>query len=178
MSTFSPDPERADELEPALASKSALVIGAGGLGCPAALALVRAGVGRVALADEDEVDVTNLHRQILYADEDVGADKLDAALVYFANCQRLGKGLRFVPIDHPRAHALQNMAAARASRYPQLVERLMTALTSARSRDRFRANGFTWRAPDADPGAIDRPPAPARSPAAATADAPPDRTTR
>jgi molybdopterin/thiamine biosynthesis adenylyltransferase len=80
MSTFRPDPEREDELEPALAPKSALLIGAGGLGCPAALALVRAGVGRVVLADDDEVDVTNLHRQILYGDEDVGADKLDAAL--------------------------------------------------------------------------------------------------
>lgn len=80
MSTFSPDPVRADELEPALAQKSALVIGAGGLGCPAALALVRAGVGHVALADDDEVELTNLHRQILYGDEDVGTDKLVAAL--------------------------------------------------------------------------------------------------
>jgi molybdopterin/thiamine biosynthesis adenylyltransferase len=80
MSTFRPDPERADELEPLLASKSALVIGAGGLGCPAALALVRAGVGRVALADDDDVEVTNLHRQILYGDEDVGTDKVEAAL--------------------------------------------------------------------------------------------------
>jgi molybdopterin/thiamine biosynthesis adenylyltransferase len=80
MSTFSPEPERADELEPVLASKSALVIGAGGLGCPAALALVRAGVGRVALADEDDVEITNLHRQILYGDEDVGTDKVEAAL--------------------------------------------------------------------------------------------------
>jgi molybdopterin/thiamine biosynthesis adenylyltransferase len=80
MSTFRPDPERADELEPALAQKSALLIGVGGLGCPAALALVRAGVGRVVLADDDLVDPTNLHRQILYGDEDIGTDKLDAAL--------------------------------------------------------------------------------------------------
>jgi molybdopterin/thiamine biosynthesis adenylyltransferase len=63
-----------------LHDKSVLIIGAGGLGCPAALALVEAGVGRVALADDDQVELTNLHRQVLYDDGDVGRDKLDAAL--------------------------------------------------------------------------------------------------
>ncbi|HVJ21129.1 MAG TPA: HesA/MoeB/ThiF family protein [Polyangiaceae bacterium] len=63
----------------ALGQKTALVIGMGGLGCPAALCLVWAGVGRVLIADDDPVDVSNLHRQILYGDADVGRDKCAAA---------------------------------------------------------------------------------------------------
>ena len=56
-----------------------MIIGAGGLGCPAALYLAAAGIGKLTLADGDNVDLTNLQRQILYRAESVGALKVDAA---------------------------------------------------------------------------------------------------
>ena len=57
----------------------ALVIGAGGLGCPAALYLAASGIGRMTIADADKVDLTNLQRQILYRTDAVGLPKVDAA---------------------------------------------------------------------------------------------------
>ncbi|TMH71205.1 MAG: molybdopterin-synthase adenylyltransferase MoeB [Betaproteobacteria bacterium] len=62
-----------------LRASRVLVIGAGGLGCPAALYLAAAGVGRLSLADSDKVDLTNLQRQILYRTDSVGAQKVLAA---------------------------------------------------------------------------------------------------
>jgi adenylyltransferase/sulfurtransferase len=56
-----------------------LVVGAGGLGCPAALYLAAAGIGRLTIADSDRVDLTNLQRQILYRADAVGAVKVEAA---------------------------------------------------------------------------------------------------
>lgn len=62
-----------------IASGHAVIIGAGGLGCPAALYLASAGIGRITLVDDDTVDLTNLQRQILYAAESVGSLKVESA---------------------------------------------------------------------------------------------------
>ncbi|MDB5258607.1 MAG: molybdopterin biosynthesis protein MoeB, partial [Chitinophagaceae bacterium] len=58
---------------------SVLVIGAGGLGCPALQYLTAAGIGRIGIIDFDKVDVSNLQRQILYTTEDIGKHKAKAA---------------------------------------------------------------------------------------------------
>lgn len=55
------------------------MVGAGGLGCPAALYLAAGGLGRITIADSDTVDLTNLQRQILYRADSVGAVKVEAA---------------------------------------------------------------------------------------------------
>ncbi len=58
---------------------SALVIGVGGLGCPASLALAMSGVRRIALVDPDFVDESNLHRQLWHRGSDLGKLKVESA---------------------------------------------------------------------------------------------------
>src|SRR6185503_16650766 len=72
-------PEIGIEGQEKLRASHALIVGAGGLGCPAALYLAAAGIGRLTLVDSDKVDLTNLQRQILYRADSVGAVKVDAA---------------------------------------------------------------------------------------------------
>jgi adenylyltransferase/sulfurtransferase len=62
-----------------LRAAHALIVGAGGLGCPAALYLAASGIGRLTLADPEQVDLTNLQRQILYRTDSVGKPKVEAA---------------------------------------------------------------------------------------------------
>jgi adenylyltransferase/sulfurtransferase len=73
-------PEVALEGQRKLKDTSVLCIGAGGLGSPMALYLAAAGIGRIGLVEFDTVDVTNLQRQVLFSDADVGRPKLDAAI--------------------------------------------------------------------------------------------------
>lgn len=72
-------PEVGAEGQAVLKASRVLLVGAGGLGAPAALYLAAAGVGRLGIVDFDDVDVTNLQRQVLFGTRDVGRPKAEAA---------------------------------------------------------------------------------------------------
>lgn len=62
-----------------LLNAKVLIIGAGGLGAPAALYLAAAGVGTIGIADADEVDLSNLQRQVIHTTKDLGVPKVESA---------------------------------------------------------------------------------------------------
>ena len=72
-------PEVGVEGQQQLAKSHALIIGLGGLGSPAAMYLAAAGVGTLTLCDFDQVDLSNLQRQILHRTADIGREKTDSA---------------------------------------------------------------------------------------------------
>lgn len=72
-------PEVGAEGQRRLNAARVLCIGAGGLGSPAALYLAAAGVGKIGIVDLDDVDLSNLQRQILHGTKDIGRKKLDSA---------------------------------------------------------------------------------------------------
>ena len=93
-------PEFGEEGQRRLRAGRVLIVGAGGLGSPAALYLAAAGVGTIGLVDFDAVDVTNLQRQILYGTPEIGTPKLTAAT---ARLQALNPHVEIVPHDEPFA---------------------------------------------------------------------------
>jgi molybdopterin/thiamine biosynthesis adenylyltransferase/rhodanese-related sulfurtransferase len=72
-------PDFGPEGQEKLGRATVLCLGAGGLGSPVLMYLAAAGVGRIRIVDDDRVDLTNLHRQLLYTDADIGKLKAEAA---------------------------------------------------------------------------------------------------
>jgi molybdopterin/thiamine biosynthesis adenylyltransferase/rhodanese-related sulfurtransferase len=72
-------PEVGPEGQQKLLDAKVLLLGAGGLGSPAALYLAAAGVGTLGIVDNDEVDVSNLQRQVIHSTDRVGVPKVDSA---------------------------------------------------------------------------------------------------
>ena len=72
-------PEIGERGQKALKSSKVLVVGAGGLGSPVGLYLAAAGVGHISLIDFDTVDLTNLQRQIIFDESDLGSSKAESA---------------------------------------------------------------------------------------------------
>lgn len=79
-----------------LQKTSVLIVGLGGLGCPAAQFLAGAGIGEIGLLDHDKVSITNLHRQVLYNELDVGKPK---AFVAKEKLQQVNSEIKLVAIE-------------------------------------------------------------------------------
>jgi len=81
-----------------LRNAKVLIVGVGGLGCPAAMYLVGAGVGTIGLMDHDKVDKSNLHRQVLFQESDVGKPK---ALVAKEHLEKQNSEVQFEVYKEP-----------------------------------------------------------------------------
>jgi sulfur-carrier protein adenylyltransferase/sulfurtransferase len=87
-------PGFSEAMQQKLQQSKVLIVGAGGLGCPAAQYLTAAGVGTLGIADFDIISISNLHRQILYSAEETGKPKVEVA------CRKLRQqnpGIKLVP---------------------------------------------------------------------------------
>ena len=83
------------EKQQKLTGGSVLIIGAGGLGCPAILYLAAAGIGKLGIMDDDKVDITNLHRQPIYNTQDVGQLK---AILASEKAKAINPDIEVIPI--------------------------------------------------------------------------------
>ncbi|HEX2535470.1 MAG TPA: HesA/MoeB/ThiF family protein [Chitinophagaceae bacterium] len=94
-------PQFGPEAQQRLQRAKVLVVGAGGLGCPALLYLAAAGVGTIGIVDGDAVSLSNLHRQVLYTTADIGQPKA-------AGAARLLQAMNPDTMLLPFAHAMNN----------------------------------------------------------------------
>ena len=100
----------------ALKNASVLMVGAGGLGCPALLYLAAAGVGRLGIIDADQINVSNVHRQVLFRITDKGRNKADVAKM------RLQKLNPYIEIEtYLERFSLEN-AQALVARYDIIID--------------------------------------------------------
>jgi adenylyltransferase/sulfurtransferase len=103
-------PEIGIEGQEKLLASSALIVGAGGLGSPAAIYLAAAGVGTITLADGDAVDLTNLQRQILHTTQSIGEPKSVSGRAALA---RINPEVRVVALQKRlRGEELDRLAAS------------------------------------------------------------------
>ena len=105
---------RAGQLK--LSKAKVLVIGAGGLGCPALQYLAAAGIGTLGIIDHDTVELSNLHRQTLYAVGDIGRLKADCAA---ERLTQLNPDINIIP--YPLQLSNQN-AALLISKYDLVID--------------------------------------------------------
>ncbi|KAK3580380.1 hypothetical protein CHS0354_001496 [Potamilus streckersoni] len=99
-------PELGVKGQQALKSSTVLIVGAGGLCCPSAIYLAAAGIGQLGIIDYDEVEISNLHRQVLHRESKIGVSKSVSAV---AACQELNSSVNYVPYHLPldSSNALQ-----------------------------------------------------------------------
>lgn len=118
-----------------LAEASVVVVGCGGLGCPLAMYLAAAGVGRVTLYDDDNIEWSNLPRQIAFLQSDVGGAK---ALVLADRLRAMNSGIEVVAVN----------ARFTAAASLEGVDLVLDASDSRQSRlaieDATRAAGLPW----------------------------------
>lgn len=79
-----------------LMEKKALVIGVGGTGGLVSQLLVRGGIGELFISDFDSVSLSNIHRQLLFSEKDIGREKIEAAYEYLKN---LNSDVKIIPIN-------------------------------------------------------------------------------
>jgi molybdopterin/thiamine biosynthesis adenylyltransferase len=88
-------PDFGEEGQEKLKDSHAVIVGVGGLGCVSATYLAAAGVGHITIVDADIVELSDLNRQILYSEEDVGEQKVTAAQ---RKLSRLNSGIEITPV--------------------------------------------------------------------------------